>query len=339
MRVRASLRAVQVSILMVRALLGAVERAGGSRARFFERAGIDPRAIEDSELRLAAADYLRALDAALEVSGDPALGLHMGEQARSVMFDVLGPLVERAATLRQSIETAGRYSRLMAVGHEPELREEGERALIRFPSLRGDFPAVRVTAEFALAAQLPMLRLFAGEHARPTQVDFAYPAPAYVDEYTRIFGDGARFDRPCTQLEFPRAWLDKPQLYQSPELYALLKSEADKNLGRLERETTLGERIERVLAKHGAQRVTMDDVARELDTSARSLRRRMRAEGVSYAELVTRNLAGTARRLLAQPGASIQETAYRMGFATPAAFHRAFKRWTGMTPKQYRDSF
>jgi AraC-like DNA-binding protein len=330
---------MQVSILMVRALVGALQRAGANRDRFLSLAGIDQRAIDDGELRLPVADYMRAIDAALEVSQDPALGLHMGEQARSVMFDVVGPLAEHAATLRQSIEATVRYSRLLAAGHEPELREPGERAVIRFPSLRGDTTAVRLTAEFAMAALLPMLRLFAGEGARPTQVDFAYAAPAYVAEYARIFGDIARFGQDSTEMTFPRAWLNEAQLYRSPELYALLKTQADRTLDRLDRDASLSERIERALAQADPRQLTMEDVARELEMSARSLRRRMLAEGIRYDDLVTRTRMNAAKRMLERPGASIQETAHAMGFASAAAFHRAFKRWTGKTPKQYRDSF
>jgi AraC-like DNA-binding protein len=330
---------MQVSILMVRALVGAIERAGGSRDRFLSEAEIDPRLLEDGDARLPAMAYLKSIDAALSVSGDPAFGLHLGEQARAMMFDVVGPLAEHAATLRQALENMPRYSRLIAEGHDPELREKGSVATIRFPSLRGDLPAVRVTAEFAMAAMQPILRLFAGDQARPTLVSFAYPAPDHVAEYERIFGGAARFDRPFTDMEFPRAWLDMPQLYQSPDLYELLKTQADRTLGRLDRDAPLSQRIERILASHDLRELTMDDVARELDLSPRSLRRRMAAEGVRYNELVTRSRMHAAKRLLERPNASIQETAYAIGFASPAAFHRAFKRWTGMTPKRYRASF
>ncbi len=330
---------MQVSILMVRALIGVIERAGASRGRFLSLAGIDPQLIEDRDARLRAIDYVRAIDAALTVSGDPAFGLHMGEQVRPVMFDVIGPLAEHAATLRQSVETIVRYARLLAEGYEPELHEHGEAAAIRFPSLSGNVAAVRVTAEFVMTALLSTLPLFAGAGARPTRVSFAYEAPPYVAEYARIFDGVACFGRDFTQMELPRAWLDKPQPYRSPELYALLQTQADRTLGRLERDAPLKARIEQVLAKAGPRQPTMDEAARELDMSARSLRRRMLAEGVSYGELVTRNRMNAAKRMLERPGASIQETAYAMGFATPAAFHRAFKRWTGMTPKQYQESF
>jgi AraC-like DNA-binding protein len=330
---------MQVSILMVRALAGQVERAGASRDRFLSVAGIDPRWIEEGALRLPVLDYVRAIDAAIEVSADPAFGLHLGEHARSVMFDVLGPLTEQAATLRESIEAAARYARLMAEGHGPELREDDARALIRFPSLRGDVTAVRVTAEFAMTSMLSMMRLFAGDNAQPTEVCFAYAAPHYAAEYQRIFGDRARFERDTTELEIPRAWLDKPQPYRSADLYALLKTQADRTLARLDRDAPLSQRITSILNTHGARPVSMDDVARELEMSPRSLRRRMLGEGLSYADLVTQSRISVAKQLLERPSASIQETAYAMGFASPAAFHRAFKRWTGMTPKQYRERF
>jgi AraC-like DNA-binding protein len=255
------------------------------------------------------------------------------------MFDVLGPLTEQASTLRQSLDVTGRYSRLMAEGHEPELHEDCDRALIRLPALRGELASVRLTAEFAMTALLPMLRLFAGEQARPMRVDFAYRAPHYVAEYARVFGDAVHFEQAFTQMELPRAYLDETRVYRSPEIFALLETEAERSLGRLERDSSLRERIVSVLSRGAPRRLAMDEVARELGMSARSLRRRMQAEGVGFAALVQLSSTRAAKRMLERPGASIQETAHAMGFASSAAFHRAFKRWTGMTPKQYQDSF
>lgn len=330
---------MQVSILMVRALAGVIERLGSSRDQFLSEAGIDARWIEEGTMRLSMPDYLRAVEAALKVSGDPAFGLRMGEQSRSAMFDVIGPLTEHAETLRQSIEAMGRYARIMAEAHDPQLHESAYVAAIRLPSLKGDWPMVRLTAEFSMVALSSLLELFVGGGTHATEVRFAYAAPPYAAEYARIFSGQVRFDCEVTEVVFPRDWLDKAQPYRSPELYAVLKEQADRSLIRLDRDAGLRARIEQILAKHGARLLTMDDVARELGMSARSLRRRLLSEGVSFTDLVTRNRMLTSKRLLERPGASIQEIAFAMGFASPAAFHRAFKRWTGLTPKQYQESF
>ena len=326
--------------MMVRALAGVIERRGASRERFLTRAGIDASAVEDAGARLSIGAYLRVLDAALEVSNDPALGLHMGEHASPVMFDVIGHLCAQAATMRESIQAASRYARLAAEGHDPQLVETDETATCQFPSLRGNLAAVRFTAEFALSGFLILLRLYAGPNVRPSSASFAYDAPPYATEYDRVFGCPVRFDAEVTGLTFPRAWLDAKHAYRSPDLQALLESQAERMLGRLEREAGLTERVMQLLAAADPRTMpTMDDVARELHMSSRSLRRKLATEGAAFGELVERTLMNAAKRMLEDPRASIQETAYAMGFAAPAAFHRAFRRWTGLTPKQYKASF
>jgi AraC-like DNA-binding protein len=326
-----------VSMMMVRALAGAIERRGGSRARFLQQAGLDARAVDDGSARMSLCAYLRVLDAALEVSGDPALGLHMGEEANPVMFDVVGYLAQQAATLRESIQAIERYSRLAAEGHDPRLVEAGATAAVQFPSLMGNLPAVRLTAEFALTGLASTLRLFVGPLARPTRLSFAYDEPAYSAEYARVFGAALHFSQAVTAIEFPRAWLDSTHSYANPNLHALLETRAERMLSRLQRHTPLSERVSRILAAHEPSRLpTMTEVARTLHMSARSLRRKLFAEDATYAALVERTQMNAAKRLLRDPRASIQETAYALGFAAPAAFHRAFKRWTGLTPKQYR---
>lgn len=329
----------QVSILMVRALVGVVESAGATRDQFFAASGLDPRVLEDGNAWLPISTYQHSIDAAISVSGDPAFGLHMGERASTAMFDVLGPLAAHASTLRHCVDTMTRYSRLVAEGYEPRLHEAGKQASIRFAALRGDLASVRLTAEFAMSALLQMLRQFAGHRAKPSRVSFAYPEPAYVAEYKRVFGDAVRFDQPHTEVSFPQSWLDKPQLYQSPHLYSVLKSQAELSLGRLERDATYTARVEQLLSDNSPRQMTMDEVARELGMSRRSLRRRLEAEDTSFGDLAERNRITTAKRMLENPRRSIQETAFALGFAAPAAFHRAFKRWTGMTPKQYQESF
>ena len=186
---------------------------------------------------------------------------------------------------------------------------------------------------------LRLARRFVGSAARARRVYFAYESPAHRAEYARVFGGCEQFSHAFTGIEFERAWLDRARRDRSPELYALLETRAELLLARLDQEGSVAERVKRWLASHDELlKPTMDAIARDLGMSARSLRRRLREERVQYDELVREARTLRAKRILADPRHSVQDAAYALGFGTPAAFSRAFKRWTGMAPSAYRAS-
>jgi AraC-like DNA-binding protein len=321
----------------MRALVSYVERTGVERARFLVEAGLTAAQLADLSAYIPLEDYRRAIVAALSTTGDPAIGLHMGEHASIASFDVLGHLVEQSRCLREALELASRYARIATEGPELELCEEGDAATICLTQLSGESPEERVSAEFTTSALLTLVRRFVGSGAEVRRAFFPYEAPRHRSEYTRVFGGREQFSHAFTGLEIERSWLDLEQLCRSPDLHALLYKRAELTLAKMERDSSAAERVKRWLASQNLQtRPTMDVVAHELGTSARSLRRRLRGESVLFDELVDAALSARAKELLADPRRSVKETAFAMGFRSPAAFAHAFKRWTGMTPSAYR---
>ena len=135
-----------------------------------------------------------------------------------------------------------------------------------------------------------------------------------------------------------RALLDQPQMHQHPEFYFLLRAQAERALERLTEGARTADELRRyLLARAPSEIPDLETAARNLGISARSLRRRLAAEATSYRTLVGATLEDAAGRMLRDPSRSIQETAHALGFSDAGAFHRAFKRWTGLTPKQYRE--
>jgi AraC-like DNA-binding protein len=186
---------------------------------------------------------------------------------------------------------------------------------------------------------LRMMRHLVRSEVTARAVYFEYAAPDYRAEYARIFGGIERFEHEFTGIEFDAALLDQGHMPQKGELYTVLESLAERKLSRVTREGGHAERLRDYLVSNAlAQRPQMDAVARSLGISVRSLRRRLDEEGVSYTSLLNEARATVAKRMLEDSSRSIYETAYAMGFSDPSAFHRAFKRWTGMTPTQYRES-
>lgn len=323
-------------MISVRALAGAVEAMGVERARFLAEAGLDAARFDDLNARISQEEYDRVRRAALATTGDPALGLHMGGRPSMSSFDFLGGLAENSGSLREAFQVGVQYARVLVDGARLELHEQGDVATLRCPTLRACVED-RMTAEFVTCSLVYLLRRFGGGTAQPRRVLFSYAAPSYRDEYARVFGGRETFSHAFTGVEVDRTLLDRSHASHSAELHALLRSRGELMLARVEQTAPAAERVKRWLASNTLEtKPTMDVIARDLGMSARSLRRRLTDEHAPYDELVTEARVVRAKRLLTDPAQSVQEVAYALGFDTPGAFSRAFRRWTGMAPSTYR---
>jgi AraC-like DNA-binding protein len=329
---------MSVSIMLIRVLTDAVEAAGVDRDRWLAAANFDARRLEDSNGRVDVDEFMRLRAVALELSGDPALGLHLGEAANSAAYDVIGHLAAHAATLRQGLDLVLRFGAIIDEdGTNWRLEESGNTALVSRAYPGTSLPADRMFAEFAIAGFMRMIRQLAGPKASARAAFFQHPAPAYESEYTRIFGGAESFEHAFTGIEFDRRLLDLQQPNVHPELYAVLEVEAERRLARLTGHVGYTERTrEYLVARLLEVQPDMAAAARHLGVSVRTLRRRLSEEGTTYAELIEQAQAIVAKRMLGDTRRSIHETAYAMGFADPSGFHRAFKRWTGQTPSEFR---
>lgn len=326
-----------VSISLVRVLVEQLDRMGIAPSTLAERAGFALCELEDATRRVDSLRYDRAQLAALELSGDPALGLHLGERAPVSAFNIVGPLTAHCRTLRECIEAALRYYPLVADVAAPELEAEGDLVRIVYHYVRSGAVVNRLRAEFGLTSLLGIGKIFLGEDALPQEVWFDHPDPGYADEHARIFACPVRFDMKVSAIVFARELLDRPQHHANPVLYRALVNEADRQLERLNDARPMASRVLMVISEWSDQgRPEMSHVARELGLSERSLRRRLEQESASFAELSDRGSAARAKRLLDDPMRTIQNVADELGFAEVSSFHRAFKRWTGQTPALYR---
>jgi AraC-like DNA-binding protein len=327
----------RVSITAVRALVESVDTAGVSSARFFAEADLTAGQLQDGSADLSLAQYRRVLRAALVTSGNPALGLHMGERASVGRFGVVGYLAEQSSCLREAFELGNTYLAVLTDGPRLEVVEEGDLATLRFTMIAEGLPEVQLITEFACAMLLRLVRQFVGDDALVRRAYFAYPAPAHLAEYTRVFGGREQFLHSFSGVEIERSWLDRIRTHTSPELLRVLLVQAELLLAKGDRDAPPIQRVKRWLSSHSLHtRPTLDTVARGLGVSPRSLRRQLASERVSFSDLLENARAARAKELLGDTQCSVQDAAYALGFEAPAAFSRAFRRWTGLTPRAYR---
>jgi AraC-like DNA-binding protein len=329
---------MSVSGVMVRVLVDAVERAGVARDDLLRAASIDPARLVEADARFDLHEFATLQMRAMDLTRDEALGLHIIERIHDGAFDLISHLVVHAPTLREALGLCLQFQPLVIDDALFTLTETDTTAVLRCHLPRTLERADRMFAEFSLTGLTRMVRVFGGGVA-PVAVSFEHARPGHQREYARLFGDAVRFSQPTTAIVFDRAVLDRAQLYQHPELYGVLRSQAQRALDRVATELGPVDQLRRyLLARPPAKIPDLSTAARDLGVSPRSLRRRLADDGTTYRAVVGAILADSAGLLLRDPKQTIQQTAQAMGFANVGAFHRAFKRWTGLTPLQYREA-
>jgi AraC-like DNA-binding protein len=335
-----------VSKLMFRAMLAELERRGLKSDTLipdvtvpqgdFEVPGSWRGHSQDAGVRRREVELL--VERAMRQSADPALGLSLGQRAPESMLHVLGHLVLTCNTLREVFAVLQRYATLMLGGMEWYLAERGDVAVFGFSRPEASADTARFFADWLLAFALRIGRQYARDpRGAPLELSLAHPAPTYAQTYRQVFGCPVYFDRPSYGLTFPRVLLDRQQAHADPVLSAVLRQTADDLHRQITGASSFAERVRHALRyEQDLVNMDFDRLASRWGMTRRTLRRRLSAEGQSLSELLDEACCQQAKEELRRQDESIKEIAERLGYSETSAFHRAFKRWTGQTPSEYR---
>jgi AraC-like DNA-binding protein len=322
-----------VSNAYLRGLLDHVQARGLEPARLLAGAGL---ALDDRDGRVTEAQAADLFDRAAALLDDPALGLHAGEGIRPGHYGALGYVAMNCATLAEALDSLRRYQSLVIDLGEVGMKMEADTVVLSWqPDTERPY---RQLAEFNLAGLLTFTRWMAGRDAQPAWIELAYPAPADLHEHARVFGCDLRFDRPHYRLALPQAWLRAPLIQPDPAMRELMQRLADQQLRALPREgEDLLARARGLIARQLKQPpVELDGIATQLATSPRSLQRRLAEAGLSFSQLTEQVRRELAERYLQDASMNLTDIAFLLGYSEQSAFQRAFKRWSGQTPAQFR---
>lgn len=193
--------------------------------------------------------------------------------------------------------------------------------------------------EFTMVRMLKVVRHLTPGNPTPVRVALRRPTTPHLGEYRRVFGVPVELGAPCDAMEMPPACLDAKLSSADPELHAELLRIADSELRALapaEQWPVLLATVERMLPDGD---ISHGSVARWMGVTSDILKNLVRSRGMStWTEVVDAVRRPVAERLLRDRSLTIAGVGYQVGFASPASFTRAFRRWTGMTPEEYRRS-
>jgi AraC-like DNA-binding protein len=306
--------------------------------------GLGPEFARSADNRVRGSAVERLWRFAVEQTGDDVIGLHMSEEYNPGTLDILGYVVLSCRTIGDVLEKLARYASLLNDGMRIELAREGKSAVLRCGFIEGTDNYLLRTPQHAIDATwgglARELRRLAGTPLQPTSIWFRHAEPrsaAQRAEYQRVLGIAPRFRAPEDRFTMPLAHLEVPLPSANLALLHVFEQHADAALQTLARDDSRASQVARVVSQKLKGSVpVLDEVARELAMSRRNLQRTLRESGTSYQTLVDEVRRDLAIRHLANPTTSAGQVGFLLGFSEPSAFHRAFKRWTGKSPSQYR---
>ncbi len=323
---------------LARGLIELAAAKGASAAVLAARSGIDPKDLQDQDNRIPFAKYVALMRAGQELCRDPALALHYGETNDFSQISIVGLIGNASETMLHAFAQLNRYGRLVVEFDGPAERFRMERDaqglwMIDNRENANDFPEL---TESTFARMICGPRRFGvTQIAKAVQVTHA--APAYRDEYERIYGAPVAFASDRNAILVDEAWT--LHRIQSAPRYAfgILSEHADALLKELESSKSTKGRVESLLMPilHTGD-VGMDMIADKLAVSRQTLFRRLKTEGTTFEKVLDGLRHRLALDYLKAKKVSVNETAYLVGFSDPAAFSRAFKRWTGTSPRAMR---
>jgi AraC-like DNA-binding protein len=272
-------------------------------------------------------------EAAVETTGQSALGLRLAEQVRPEIYEVFGCLIAASATLGEAVLRATRLIGLVTPTVRFSFHQRGVRASLTLEPLYPDLVHPE-GIEFMLGATHIIARRITGKNVAPSEVRFAHPAPPDVSHHERIFSSPVRFGCSTSELIFDGGLLDLPIQSHDSTLSATLQRQAEELI---RRDTSGGFKAQVRAALTAELRGGEPSAARlaaALDIHPKTLTRRLRNEGTTFRGLLDELRLQLAERYLQQPNLSVDEVAFLLGYSERSAFHRAFRRWTGRAPRE-----
>jgi AraC-like DNA-binding protein len=320
-----------------RLLVETAAALGADREALLENVGITSALLDDAGARISYAQFSVLEQNALRLTGDPALGLRFGRATQISHMGVLGLAAISSPNLRTAFDLLSQFMLLLNPGWQLELREEGARGFLmtRVTVARGEL--LPFATEAMLAGLYGMSRQALGRDIPVTEVRVNYPRPEHHRLYREYIADVPFvFDQPTTEAEFDASILDEPVLTADPATATLAKQYCATEVSRTMQVEGLAAQVRRVILERGVRRTNLDEVARALQTSPRSLRRALSQMDTSYQAIADDVLRVHAEDQIRSGQTKLEHLARELGFSDARSFRRAFKRWTGHNPNEFR---
>jgi AraC-like DNA-binding protein len=262
----------------------------------------------------------------------------MGEFAQPGSWSILGYLMMNCKTLGEAFEKSGRYHRI--IGNLITGRMEmglGKVRVIYFTPPHAPQMS-RHCFDSTFSSSVRLARTLSGLPLDPLEVTFIYPEPEMRAEYERIFKCPVRFGHKDNSMILDLRMGSLPVRMANPSLLEHFEQYARDFIAQMERNDATTQAVTKIILAHlDDESLSIEKVAREMAISVRTLQKRLEAEKIVFSDLLRDIRQRLAKKYLRE-NYSVEQITYLLGFSEPSVFRKSFKKWLGVTPREYRES-
>ena len=302
-----------------------------------ERAGINPAVMGQPNQRVHTDQVARLFKTVQETLDDEFMGF-THNNCKVGLFATMAELVSHCSTLGELIEKAVDFYNLVSDDIPMQLSQRDGNAVLSFTMNQPHLDPEHFMAEFWLVIWHRFPSWYIGEPIRLQQTHFTFKSPAHRGELQIMFPGQLQFNRRANRLIFDAQYLDKPLVRSDQELQTYVQNAPADVMTIPGSDSTLEAQIERMIGQRHPDRLVfapIHELAKELGVSSQTLHRRLKESATSYQKIKDNLRREVAIHKLVSERISVEQVADLVGFTESRSFTRAFKNWTGLTPREY----
>jgi AraC-like DNA-binding protein len=323
-------------------ILDVVSRWGYNDETLFSPFQLSSEQLADPEFRVPTHVANELLKYALKITGEPTLGYHLGTQMRISVHGFIGYAIMTAQNVTEALILANRFVQLRLPFLQLYFSTFGEQATIQ---LQSNINIEPLKTEISIALIIGLINMgqamtgidYATLDYEPALVDFNFPRPKDFERFERKFPNHRfRFEQPHLLLSFDKKYLGFKLVNADPLASQIAINQCEAELSALGERNRIAMKVRDILTNAQQHYLTIEHVAELLHMSDRTLKRQLAAEGTTFSTLVDEVRYRHATSLLSRTDYSLEQIADELGYSDVANFSRAFKRWSGRSPSNWR---
>lgn len=328
------------SMAFVRNAVMTVVRQGADLQLLCKELNVTPEQLEQTDGKATLEQCVKVWEIAVRHTNDPYLGLHMGEATSPGLAGMVGYLAESSPDMVTAYQHVQRFNQVITNATQFSFEIKGEAFHYYIEPVKAWYlrseDAARQVVEHSMAISVHIAKMLTGKAIYPLRLQLRFSRPRDTGEYVRIFKCEPAFNQDANCIVYRLRDMKLPVIGYNPVLNRFFKELLEKEIIKTKQQESFASEVRRaILQNFDNELPQLADIVEYLHVSPRTLQRKLQEEGTSFQQIFDSVKLELATGMLKNPDLTVNEIAYKLGYAEPSVFRRAFKKWTGVTPSAY----